>query len=286
MAFTITSKKTKSALAALGKARKKTLEHKTSLVAMASAGPPTLLPEMKLQKCKLCALEGLKKRARKSEKDQVRRVARSLQTFGQSVPVLISGKGEIINGHIICEALKYLGEKEAWCVKIEHLDEHQRAALHVTLNRLGECGDWKSEELGALLVELKDVGFELETTGFTLPELDILMAPPVGSQGSDDAEVEDDLEPPSKPVSVLGDLWQLGQHRVLCADSTSEESYQLLLGGKSVDAIVADPPYNIPIEGFVSGGGKKKHKDFVAGVGEWSAEEFLEFSKIFHTRVT
>lgn len=110
------------------------------------------------------------------------------------------------------------------------------------------------------------MGFELETTGFTLPELDILMTASGESESSNGDQVEEELAPPEVPVSVLGDLWELGKHRVLCGDSAKSDSYQAVLSGELANVIVADCPGNIPIEGSISGLGKKKHQNFIGSV--------------------
>jgi len=167
--------KAKSAFADKTKARKKKLEHHVAVTAIAATSSK-LLPGMKLELRSINSLKGLKRRARKSASEQVERVARSLRMHKQAAPILIDACGEIINGHIVAEAMKSLGEHEAWCVVIDHLGENEREMLHVALNRISECGDWDLEVLGPLLVDLGEIGFELEATGFTLPELDIIMA--------------------------------------------------------------------------------------------------------------
>src|SRR3546814_10316414 len=128
---------------------------------------------MQLERRAIASLKGLKRRVRRSEKDQLERVTRSITQLKQSAPILIDQSGEIINGHTVVEALQSLGEQEVWCAVIEHLDEDERALLHVALNRIGETGDWDMGGLGELLIEFDDAGFDLAMTGFSLPELDI-----------------------------------------------------------------------------------------------------------------
>ncbi|WP_086437706.1 ParB N-terminal domain-containing protein [Altererythrobacter xiamenensis] len=156
------------------------------------------------------AVLGRRKRVRKSEKDQVERVARSIRRHKQAAPILTDHSGEIINGHIVVQALRSLGASEAWCAVIDHLDEDERALLHVTLNRLGETGDWDLDALGPLLIELDELGFELETTGFSLPELDIIMSPK--DEECSEAEGEEIPDLPVEPVSVSSDTWLIGDH--------------------------------------------------------------------------
>lgn len=277
MAFTIN--KTKAALNAKSKAHKKLMSHKVSLVAMAVSDPGDILGDLKLERRAIKSLKGLKRRVRKTEASQLERVTKSIRTHGQKVPILISPLGEIINGHIVVKALEALGTVEAWCVITEDLDEHERELLHVTLNRISETGDWDIEALGPLLIEFEELGFDLGGTGFSLPELDIVMT--AGGEGN---EVDGNVIPPLPKVVVTlpNDLWKLGKHRILCADSTDPISYTTVLNGELVDIVFTDCPWNIPIDGFVSGLGKTKHQDFKMGAGELSAEQFETFCHSFH----
>lgn len=278
MVFTIT--KTKAALNAKSKAHKKWFGHKVSLAAMAASANTDLLPNMGLEKRAIKSLTGLKRRVRKTAKDQLERVTNSIRQMGQVAPILIGQSGEIINGHIVAQALDGLGLKEIWCVVIDNLDEHERELLHVALNRIGERGDWDLDALGPLLVEFEELGFDLGMTGFSLPELDIIMTPDAEANAVD----EDNLIParPKTAVTLPNDLWVLGRHRLLCADATDPLSYSSVLEGQLADVIFTDCPWNIPIEGFVSGLGKTKHKDFKMGAGELSPEKFAEFCDCFH----
>lgn len=277
MAFTIN--KFKVDLHTKSKAHKKLMGHKVSLAAMAATAPDDLVGDMEIARRAIKSLKGLKRRVRKTEADQLERVTNSLRTHGQRVPILISASGMIINGHIVAKALESLGASEVWCVVMDDLDERELELLHVTLNRLGETGDWDIEALGPLLIEFDDLGIDLGVTGFSLPELDIIMTTG-GQEGGND----DDIIPPPPKVAVtlLDDLWHLDEHRVLCADSTDSISYTIVLNGELVDIVFTDCPWNIPIEGFVSGHGKTKHKDFKMGAGELSAEDFASFCNQFH----
>lgn len=272
--------KTKKALLAKTKAEKKRLEQEVSIAAVAASAPEDLLARMKLERRAIGSLKSLKKRVRKSHAEQIQRVASSLRRMKQAAPVLIDESGEIIDGHIVVEALKKLGSSEVWCVAIDHLDQDERALLHVALNRIGECGDWDFELLGPLLVELDDIGIELTDTGFSLPELDIIMSL-ASDKGSGPGE-NDEIEPPILPISLFGDIWILGDHKLMCGDATKRDSYLTVLAGEAADAVFTDCPWNIPIDGFVSGLGKVKHKNFKSGAGEMSPAQFATFCEKFH----
>ncbi len=279
MGFTINSK-TKLALQKKTKAAKKHHEYEVSLAAVAASTSNTLMPNLKLTRRCISLLKGLKKRARKTEKQQVARVAESAAKYRQVVPVLISEDGTIINGHIVVEAMKKLGATEVYCVVVDHLDEDELAALHVTLNRLGETGDWDVEALGPLLLEMEELEFDLETTGFSLSEVDIITSD-TESEAKEPIEAAEPA-PPEEVCSIPGDLWQLGKHWLFCGDATDAESYKTVLKEQLAACIFTDLPWNIPIAGFVSGLGKVKHEDFAQGAGEMSAAEFAQFCDKVH----
>lgn len=285
MPVSLTTTKFKKQLGAKTKERKKRLSHGVGVAAVAASMSTSPLTAMKLELRAISSLKGLKRRARKSAPEQVERVARSLAALKQCAPILISDDGVIVDGHVVAQAMQKLGENQIWCVTVDHLDENQRELLHVTLNRLSECGEWDVEALGPLLIDLGEIGFDLGTTGFTIQELDIVMSPSPEALVTTAAD-EEIPAPPSDPVTVLGDLWVLGNHRLLCGDSTDEESFEAVLNGRLADLVFTDCPWNIPIEGFVSGLGKKIHKDFKMAAGEMSDAEFGEFCRQFHAHST
>lgn len=134
--------------------------------------------------------------------------------------------------------------------------------------------------MSPLLIEFDELGFDLGVTGFSVPELDIIMTTGAPAAQSD---VQDIIPPlPKVAVTLPNDLWKLGNHRILCADSTDPISYNVVLNGEMVDVVFTGCPWNIPIDGFVSGLGKTKHKDFKMGAGELSAEDFAAFCNQFH----
>jgi len=282
MGLSITNSKTKAAFHTKTKAVKKYHEHQVSLAAMAATQPAVIAPSMKVEQRNLEDMKGLPKRARKSSQPQIERVAASLKRFAQSAPILINSNHEIINGHIVAQALRKLGRQTAWCVVIDHLDETEQAALHIALNKLQEGGEWDLDALGPIMLELEELGFDLGTTGFSLPEIDIITSSTPNDSDAGTAQPVEDLDPPSVPVSHPGDLWVLGKHRLLCGDATQAASYEAVLEGQLADGVFTDAPWNIPIAGFVSGLGKTKHEDFLQGAGELSEEEFRAFCAAFH----
>jgi DNA modification methylase len=122
-----------------------------------------------------------------------------------------------------------------------------------------------------------DVSFDVTTIGFELPEVDLLLdeasaADPNGSDAEDAVPA-----PPAEAITKLGDMWELGHHRLLCGDALAAASYTLLMGTDRADVLFTDPPYNVPIDGFVGGAGKVKHRTFAMGCGEMSEAEFSSF---------
>ena len=282
MSFTIN--KIKKPLQTKTAKRRKDLEQGVAQSAIAATTDSILLPQLECKHCKIAELKGLTRRARKTEPAQLTRVMNSIREFGQTVPVLIDKNNRIIHGHIVVEALRKLGAKEVFCVQIDHLNERQQELLHVALNRTAESGEWHIEDLGSLLVDLEANGLAIEISGFSAQEIDILTTSvDIGEEaetaGGDPAD--ECPEPPVTPVSILGDFWRLGDHLLLCGDATKPESYTLVLGKVKAAAIFTDSPWNLKIDGFVSGLGKVKHADFKMAAGEMSVEQFQTFVRAF-----
>lgn len=127
---------------------------------------------------------------------------------------------------------------------------------------------WNRALLAIELQGLVDLGFDLELTGFEMPEIDLLFEEARESSPNDSAEPEDKLDPladPAAAVTRLGDLWLLGRHRLLCGDSRQPETISRLMGNETAGLIFTDPPYNVPIDGNVCGLGRVRHREFAMG---------------------
>ena len=166
---------------------------------------------------------------------------------------------------------------------IDHLTEAQKRAYILADNKLAELAGW-DEEL--LAVEFKfllesDLDFDVGITGFESVEIDMLIEGAERAEGDEteldaaDEIPEPNLERPA--VSLLGDLWFLGPHRLLCGDACDAASFEALMGGQSAQMAFLDPPYNVKIDGHVSGLGKAQHREFAMAAGEMTEAEFIEF---------
>jgi DNA modification methylase len=191
--------------------------------------------------------------------------------------VLVDGSGGIIAGHGRVEAAKLNGMRDIPTVRVDHLTPTQIRAYVIADNRLAENAGWDKE---LLALELQDLGialnFDVTVTGFETAEVDLLISE-LGAEPPDEADEVPEIDRSKPAVSQLGDLWQIGEHFLLCGDALAEESYAKLLGGKKAQMVFVDPPYNVAIGGHVSGLGKVKHREFAMASGEMSRSQFTKF---------
>lgn len=239
-------------------------------------------PELRIVRRAIDSVRPAGARARVTTPEQLERVIKSIRQFGLVTPILIDAEDRIVSGHVVWEAAQKIGSETIECLVVDHLDDAELKALSLALNRIAETGDWNLDTLREVMIEIRSADIDLTTTGFTLQEFDqITLAPSPSSQDEEDcAEVEFKDE---TPVSRIGDLFQLNDHRLLCGDALEAESYRQVLGGRMAHCTFSDPPYGCKIEGFVSGLGKHKHKDFVMASGEMDDAQFIEFLETYLT---
>ena len=182
--------------------------------------------------------------ARTHSDEQVAQIAASIAEFGFTNPILAGADGVIVAGHGRLAAAHKLGLEAVPVVVLEHLSPTQRRALVIADNRIAENAGWDDAMLRIEIAALQDDDFDVSLTGFDADALAELMA---GDEPEDEGETDDDAVPEvsETPISRPGDVWLLGGHRLLCADSTVAASYQQLLEGEQVDMVFTDPPYNV-----------------------------------------
>jgi hypothetical protein len=190
------------------------------------------------------AVQPDRQNTRKHSKRQIAQLKASIQQFGFTNPILVDGNLKVIAGHGRLEAAKRLGMKTVPCVQLPHLSEPQKAALAIADNRLTDLSTFDPEALSAQLRRLSEVHFPIELTGFDPPKIGMLLAEsPISAGDPADSVVE---HPPGPPVCQLGDLWVLGDHRVLVADALDPRSHGRLLGEDRADMVFADPLKDVP----------------------------------------
>lgn len=167
-------------------------------------------------------------------------VASSIKNFGFKVPIVVDSQNEIINGHTRLKAAKKLGLEEVPVIVADDLTDEQIKAFRLADNKVGELAEWNEEMLSVELEELEKLEFDMTQFGFD--DLDDIL------EESEVVEDEFDEEPPEEPKSKLGDIYQLGRHRLMCGDSTHSESVSKLLQGVEADLLITDPPYNVAYE--------------------------------------
>jgi DNA modification methylase len=218
---------------------------------------------------------------RTHSRKQVRQIADSIRRFGFTNPVLIGDDGEIIAGHGRVEAAKLLGLESVPTLRLAHLDAAQRRAYVLADNKLALNAGWDQDLLAIELQGLIDLEFDIELTGFSAAEIEIVLDEARESATDGAAEPEDQVPfAPNDPASAVtrpGDVWCLGRHRLICGDARDRAVFAILMGDERADLIFTDPPYNVPIDGHVTGLGRIRHREFAMGVGEMSAEAFTRF---------
>jgi hypothetical protein len=218
------------------------------------------------------SLKPYPRNARRHSRAQIKQIAASIERFGFSNPVLIADDGGIIAGHGRVAAAKLLGIETVPAVRLSHLTEEEKRAYVIADNKLALNAGWDRELLAIELQGLVDLDFDIELTGFSLAEVDIVLdeARESSTEGTD-ASAEDAIPPyrhDGPAVAQPGDLWMLGRHKLVCGDARETVAYATLLGDEIVDLICTDPPYNVAIDGHVCGSGRSRHRNFAMGVGE------------------
>jgi DNA modification methylase len=216
--------------------------------------------------------------ARTHSKKQVKQIAASITRFGFTNPVLVSDDGEIIAGHGRVEAAKLLGWKTVPTLALSHLSATDRRAYVLADNKLALNAGWDKEVLAIELQALVELDFDVEVTGFSLAEIDLLIDE-VGEADPDGGSAAEDAVPfaGGTAVSRAGDLWQLGRHRLLCGDTRDMTALDELMRDEKADLLFTDPPYNVAIDGNVCGLGSVKHREFAFASGEMNQAQFTAF---------
>jgi DNA modification methylase len=217
--------------------------------------------------------------ARIHSKKQIRLIADSIQRFGFVNPVLIDDADEIIAGHGRVEAAKLLGLAAVPALRISHLSEAEKRAYILADNRLAELAGWDRDILAIELQALVDVGFEAEVTGFSIPQIDVVLEDAAEARGGRPGREDEVPDAPAEGscVSRAGDLWVLGDHRLLCGNALDAADYQTVMAGDRAEMAFTDPPYNVRIDRNVCGLGRIRHREFAMASGEMSEEDFTAF---------
>ena len=210
---------------------------------------------------------------------QIKALVKSIQSFGFNIPIAIDSAGKVVSGHARLEAAKKIGLDQVPVIYLDHLTPEQIKAFAIADNRLSEMSSWDDGLLAIQLKELSlvDLNFDLEATGFTIGEIDLRIEGLDNVVDDIDDEIPDTL--PGPAVTKIGDLWHLGNHRLLCGNAQESISFQGLMNKQFAGMVITDPPYNVKVQGHVGGKGKIKHQEFAMASGEMSSIEFTQFLK-------
>ncbi len=234
-----------------------------------------LAPEIVVERRPPRGLKPSPHQVREVKKTHVGRICTSIRNLGFSVPVLIRGD-EIVDGHARVAAAGVLGLETIPCIDVSHLNEHETRLLRLALNRTQEQGTWDEQALKLEFACHLEFANDLTITGFPAWEIDQVLE--IGSADADVEELDDSGElpaPEADAVSLLGDLWRLGDHLLLCGNARHVDHLDKLIGARPVALLLSDPPFNQPIAGHVTS--NPKHPEFYEASGEMSRKEFEAF---------
>jgi DNA modification methylase len=213
--------------------------------------------------------------ARKHSADQIDQVRRSILEFGCIAPIIVDDQQNIIAGHARRQAALKLGLKQVPTIIVDHLSEKQKRAYMLADNKIAENASWDDDLLRIELDYLTsiDLDFDVDLTGFSTGEVDVLLHPSDGNPNEPQLPAIDE-----KPVITQpGDIWLLGDHKVACGDCQNKALLQELFAEQRAQMVFTDPPYNVKINGHARGLGQQKHKEFSIASGELTELEFENF---------
>ena len=245
----------------------------TPTIAQPAAGKNNIL---RVEYKSISVLKAYSHNARTHSKPQIRQIADSIAAFGFTNPILIDDDNTVVAGHGRLLAAQLLGMEQVPTIRLETLTEAQIRAYVLADNKLAEKAGWDESILAIELQHLLtvDLGFDVTVTGFEVPEIDLILQEAASKPY---AEAEFEMAPAGPAISRPGDLWLLGKHRILCGNSLEEAAFTRLMSGRKADVVFVDPPYNVAIDGHVSGNGSIQHREFQMASGEMSEEEFIRF---------
>jgi DNA modification methylase len=218
-------------------------------------------------------LKPLGRPTRRHPRRQLEKLAASISEVGFVLPILIDLHAQVIAGWGLVLAARQLGLPQIPAVTVTDLDKAKLRLLRLALNRLGEDSSW---DVDALTLEFSDIlaldtNIDLQISGFEMAEIDVRLR---ASANDEEDEIPRIM---SSPITKPGDIWVLDQHRIICGDALQAEIYGRLLADERAQMVFTDPPWNVPIDGHVSGLGTVKHSDFAMASGEMSSVEFEMF---------
>src|SRR6185312_12026290 len=197
--------------------------------------------------------------------EQISQVAASIKEFGFTNPILIDGENGIIAGHGRLSAAKMLKLKKVPCIELSHLSEAQKKAYIIADNKLALNSTWDNELLKVELEQLQELNFDLSLIGFDEGELEQLLNPDEVMPENMEEE-EETPEPPIEPKTKYGDIYKLGNHRLMCGNSILLSDVDKLMNGSKANMVFTDPPYNIKIANIGTG---LKGFDSIKEMGEF-----------------
>lgn len=219
---------------------------------------------------------------------QIEQIVQSIWRFGFNNPILIDSEGMIIAGHGRLAAAVQLGMTEVPTVRLSDMSEADIRAYVIADNRLAELSGWDSKLLAKEFAyfDSLDIDFDLTVTGFDQAEIDVLIQSV--DIDSDPLDASDTIVEPEagEPVTRPGDVWVMGNQRIICGDALKAETYVPLMKGEKATMVFADAPYNVKISGHVSGLGKHQHREFAMASGEMSEDQFRKFLFETFTQLT
>lgn len=225
-------------------------------------------------------LQTYKGNPRKHPEKQIVKLMASVSEFGMALPVLVDIQGTIIAGEAVTDAAKRLGLPEIPVIVARDWSAAQVKAYRLADNRLAELAAWDEELLAVELLGIIELGeVQIDLLGWETAEIDLITEPnPQGGTGTVSGDGDDEqIAPPTDPVSRPGDLWLLGDHRLLCASSLDSEAWKRLMDGREAAMVFTDAPYNVKVNGHVRGKGKTRHSEFAMASGEMTRPEFTKF---------
>ena len=232
-----------------------------------------------IETCLIETLIPYKNNARTHSSKQIQQIANSIKRFGFTNPVLISDKNEIIAGHGRVMAAKELKMIEVPVLRLSHLSAEERRAYILADNKLAENAGWDNALLLLELEGLLEMDFDTGVIGFSTTEIDLIFNDNYSNTSDDTLDEVPPIEP-ALPVTRLGDLWQLGKQKLLCGDARVLNDIKKLCGEQSISLMFTDPPYNVKIDGHVSGLGQHKHREFAVASGEMNQDQFITFLRV------